>query len=182
MAPALTCQACAHLIESDLDAPHKLVHRVVTCVQPSTGAAPSSADPPAGSSSDAVTGSTAPSGTDRLVSGRRLRGVNIKLCNYKKTYSDVCTLVKSGNSLYDSLEQMKISRGTWRAIRLLAEALILYEGDFTDRLVIDDVQNQKGALIVAKELLSLPDTRTDLLNLHREDSGKVLKPLPSYSF
>ena len=182
--PALTCQTCIHLIEPDQDSPGTILHRIVTCAEHS---GPDSSNSPAGHSSDttpsgstATASSTATSATSSTHVGRRLRGVNPNL--YKKAYSDVCSLVKSGQSLYDSLEQLKITRGTWRAIRLLAEAMILYEEHFQDRIIMDDIQTQKDAVTVAKELLSLPNTRIDLLNIHREDSAKALKPLPSYTF
>ena len=60
--------------------------------------------------------------------------------------------------------------------------MILHEESFLDRLTMDNVENQKDALNIAKELLSLPNTRVDLLNLYQEDRTKVLKPLPSYDF
>ena len=101
---------------------------------------------------------------------------------YKKIYTEICVLVNGGKSLYDALKLLNISRGSWRPIRLLAEAMILHEDSFLDRLLMDNVEHQKDAVNVAKEILSLPNTRIDLLNLYQEDRNKVLKPLPSYNF
>ena len=60
-------------------------------------------------------------------------------------------------------------------------SMLRHEDAFLDRLTTDNVETQKDALMIARELLSLPNTRIDLLNLHQEDSSKALKPLPSYS-
>ena len=60
--------------------------------------------------------------------------------------------------------------------------MLLHEEAFLDRLTLDNVEYQKDAVTIAKELLSLPNTRIDLLNLYQQDRSKVLKPLPRYNF
>ena len=188
-APALLCTRCTHLVESDLDSPYNITHRIITCDKHSTTAPPPAPSPPTTApnptpSTAAAPSPPAPPTTSRaapsLVAGRRTRGVNPAF--YKKLYGDVCALVHSGIALYDALKHLKISRGTWRPIRLLAEAILLHEESFLDRLTLDSVEHQKDALNIAKELLSLPNTRLDLLNLYQEDRSKVLKPLPAYNF
>lgn len=188
-APALVCTRCTHLVESDVDSPYNIVHRIITCEEHSTtspppATTPSTSAPNPTPSTAAAPSPPAPPTTSgpalSLVAGRRTRGVNPAF--YKKLYSDVCSLVHSGIALYDALKHLKISRGTWRSIRLLAEAMILHEDSFLDRLTLESVEHQKDALNIAKELLCLPNTRQDLLTLHQEDSSKVLKPLPAYNF
>ena len=193
-APALQCSQCTHFVESGVDSPYNITHYIVTCDEHSTTAPPpststssgaSAANLTSGASTSAAAAATSPlpapssrrpspSASNSLHVGRRMRGVNPGF--YKKIYAEVCTLISNGASLYDALKILNISRGSWRPIRLLAEALILHEESFLDRLTMDNVENQKDALNIAKELLSLPNTRVDLLNLYQEDRTKVPHP------
>ena len=103
-APALTCTHCTHLVESDMDHPYNITHRIITCEEHSTTALPpstttlpgpanSAAAPVPSTSPSTAAPSPSPSVANSLETGRRMRGVKPEF--YKTVYNKVCVLVNN---------------------------------------------------------------------------------------
>ena len=197
-APALTCRSCVHKVQSakEGDAPYGILHLIIPCSDHSTttnpprdtsaGAAPAQdasvtdpSPPPAlkTTPSDAAP-PVQPSTSVSIPIGRRVNGVNPSLSLQR--YHKVASLVHGGDNLYSALDSIGISRGSWRAQRLIAECQLLYTEALADRIDEDNAEKHADVLRISKDLLSMNGTREQLRGLHADNPSGVLKPLLRY--